>query len=175
MVCVNFLPLAQRGGRDRLQKLVWFLTGVFFVLAMTLSFFHFCLLQRQEEKWQQAWNHYQLLLPVEASRREEAQLQEQIESKGRCVQQVLQRSLPWGYALETLGQRLPPQVWLQEISAEAGGQLRLKGMALTQRDLVAFMKNLENQPSFSGLSLGLVEADEQRLDHFELSLRFKGR
>ena len=109
------------------------------------------------------------------TRREEAQMQEQIERKGRLVQQVLQRSLPWDYALEDIGQRLPPQVWLQEISAEAGGQLRLKGMALTQRDVVAFMKNLESQPAFSGLSLGLVEADEQRLEHFELSLRLKRR
>nr|WP_320145378.1 PilN domain-containing protein [uncultured Anaeromusa sp.] len=175
MVCVNFLPLPQRGGRNWRQKLLWILTGLFFILALSLSFFYFCLLQRQEAKWQQAWNHYQLLLPLETSRREEAQLQAQIEKKGRLVQQVLQRSLPWVYALGDIGQRLPPQVWLQEISAEAGGQLRLKGMALTQRDLVAFMKNLENQPSFSGLSLGLVEADEQRLAHFELSLCLKRR
>ena len=175
MVCVNFLPPDQRGGRDCLKKLIWFLTVGFFILAVSISFFYFCLLQRQEEKWQQAWDHYQLLLPMEASRREEAQMQEQIERKGQLVQKVLQGSLPWGYALDTIGKRLPPQVWLQEISAEAGGQLRLKGMALTQRDVVAFMKNLESQPAFSGLSLGLVEADEQRLEHFELSLRLKRR
>ncbi|WP_018703428.1 PilN domain-containing protein [Anaeromusa acidaminophila] len=175
MVCVNFLPPDQRGGRDCLQKLIWFLTVGFFILAVSISFFYFCLLQRQEAKWQQAWDHYQLLLPMEASRREEAQMQEQIERKGQLVQKVLQGSLPWGYALDTIGKRLPPQVWLQEISAEAGGQLRLKGMALTQRDVVAFMKNLESQPAFSGLSLGLVEADEQRLEHFELSLRLKRR
>ena len=175
MVCINFLPLPQRSGRNWRQELLWILTGLFFVLTISSSFFYFWLLQRQETKWQQAWNHYQLLRLTEMTRREEAQMQEQIERKGRLVQQVLQRSLPWDYALEDIGQRLPPQVWLQEISAEAGGQLRLKGMALTQRDLVAFMKNLENQPSFSGLSLGLVEADEQRLDHFELSLRLKGQ
>ena len=175
MVCINFLPLAQRGGREWVQKLIWFFTGAFFVLAVSVSFFYFCLLQRQEAKWQQAWDRYQLLLPTETSRREEAQLRDQIASKEQLAQQVLQRSLPWGHALETIGQRLPPQVWLQEISADAGGQLRLKGMALTQRDLVSFMKNLEDQPSFFGISLGLVEADEQRLDHFELSLRLKGQ
>ena len=132
MVCINFLPLTQRGGREWVQKLIWFFTGAFFVLAVSVSFFYFCLLQRQEAKWQQAWDHYQLLLPMEASRREEAQMQEQIERKGQLVQKVQQGSLPWGYALDTIGKRLPPQVWLQEISAEAGGQLRLKGMALTQ-------------------------------------------
>lgn len=176
MIRVNLLPEAQRPCRAARARVLWGAAAASLAVVLGLYAFFALSLQQEEQELQRWRNRHEALRPVEALLFRQARQEQAVVAQEQRRQRLLHQAPPWAEVLAAVSRLQPPQVWLQELAGDPQGKVRLKGLALTNGDLVQFMQHLEEEPLFAGLSLSVAECEEHTaLTRFELALQVRGR
>lgn len=174
MIRINLLPPAERQPAWRTGRIFATLTLLVVAALAGVHFYYSFMIGHTERRLAETRNQYELLRPTREAMLAAGAKQQSIDEKNGVLMALTRERTSWYAVLTQLGAKMPPELWLTDITADKNG-LKMNGLAKSYPDLAAFMRKLEQEGIFAEPVLVKAEKDAaSAATKFEMTVKIKG-
>ena len=174
MIRINLLPPAERQPAWRTGRIFTALTLLVAVALAGVQVYYVLMLDHTDRRLAETRNQYELLRPTRDAMLAAGAKQQAVDEKNAVLMALTKERTSWYAVLTQLGAKMPPELWLTEITTDKGG-VKLNGLAKSYPDLAAFMRKLEQDAVFAEPVLVKAEKDAaSAATRFEMTVKIKG-
>ena len=178
MIKINLLAVRETKKKETLQQqIILAVFAILFTLGI-IGYFHVSIKNKIEEV---VMEKKEVNKNVKKLKKEIGDLQDlkkkaaDLDNKKNVIKELeVERNGPV-HIFEELAQATPPELWVEDF-LQKGNNLTLKGYAADNETIANFMRNLNNSPYFSGISLVKSEKTKRgnlTVNVFTLKMRVK--